>query len=472
MLENLCIDLLKELYLAKYNFLLYLQLNNLPKREKGVSNKKGKEKRGYSSKGNLFLKCCTTTIHEKENYYLKFGRVKKKQRTKKRKRKKTFKGLRKHTMNMYKHYYKQLNGNKNKKNFYDELLYEHTDYNSSVECYNKTFLSLLLKYKKGNFILNKKCRTSIKNVNYVRNNDKKAERLKKGVSLCNYHDIKKEERCNYQFGKVPNGGNDDGKYDDGKYDDGKYDDGKYDDDKYDNGKYDNGKYDDSKYHDNDDIHLLNNHLCKYICKDMYTFMPHYNFEKNPSTNSNSLNDILNNEKIAHILKKRKEIKGKVYIKNKKIIRLSSKKLNKHYINFFKKLHSFLNKIKIEKKKKKDNTTYGQNANSQLLKTLLYLKKGSSTANGRNDDGHGRNIDTSTSSSTDSSTFSKANNITVSQNVYNSNTIKRKHYKLCEAISMITYLKKSLYVIKMDVMYMFIFFTSYINRICAKLKKAY
>lgn len=84
-------------------------------------------------------------------------------------------------------------------------------------------------------------------------------------------------------------------------------------------------------------------------------------------------------------------------------------------------------------------------NLKLLKTILYLE------NDYND------IDSINSNN--------------SNDIIKNVLTKKKNYKIYHVISIINYIKKSLYIIKMDIMYIFIFFTSYINNIFAKLKNS-
>ncbi|CRG99789.1 conserved Plasmodium protein, unknown function [Plasmodium relictum] len=364
MLENLCINLMNELFLAKHNFLIFIILNNLHKN--GTSNKRVKKKKITVNEKNELIDYTYFNIIKKD-YYLKFSIIKEKHIKRKRKIRMIFKKLRKTIINMNKNY------NRYKKNYFNII--NEPNYN---EFFQKNIL--LLHSFESNFIFNKIYCRIINKINCM--NKKKSVKIFKKKFLCN----KLEDRSN--FTHICNR---------------------------------------KEY-----LKYLNRNLHKYIYKDIYNFLPNYNFEKESNLIKKKKNCVFSEEKVNRILKKKKEIVKKVCIKNKTYI-LSSKKLKKRYIEFFEKFHSFLDNLKVDKK----DETKQLIADYKVLKTLLYLK-----------------------------------NSSISKKLDNNSLIKSKNYKIYEAISMISYLKKGLYILKMDIIYIYIFFCSYINNIFAKLKKIY
>lgn len=110
MLENLCIDLLHELFESKYNLLISLQTNLHTKRK----IKKEKKKKRDNIFRYLFIR-----VLEKDEYYTHFGYIKKKKIMKKKKIKKEYKKLRKHIADINA-YYEKKNYSKSLKNEYND----------------------------------------------------------------------------------------------------------------------------------------------------------------------------------------------------------------------------------------------------------------------------------------------------------------------------------------------------------------
>ncbi|ETB59207.1 hypothetical protein YYC_03456 [Plasmodium yoelii 17X] len=413
MLENLCIDLLHELFKAKYNLLLSLQTNLHTKRK--IKKEKKKKKKRDKIFRYLFIR-----VLEKDEYYTHFGYIKKKKIMKKKKIKKEYKKLRKHIADINA-YYKKKKYSKSLKNEYND---------NYCTTFNEYHIHTLLKSfmynpEKIDFILRKKWNISSQNkiVNYKH---KIKDNKKRKRSICIYccrrnsgkQKQKQKQKHNYKNYKffTKNKNNNEARNNEGR---------------------------------NNDIclQLAKNSLYGYLDKSFYSILPNLNFkqlkEEEPNLEqNNNLNYILNIEKMKNNLIKKKKIISKVYIKNKKHIYLSSTKLKKQYINFLDNFHLLIKKMKTHKERdmKIINST-----NLKLLKTILYLE------NDYND------IDSINSNS--------------SNDVIKNVLIKKKNYKIYHVISIINYIKKSLYIIKMDIMYIFIFFTSYINNIFAKLKNS-
>ncbi|CAD2086217.1 conserved Plasmodium protein, unknown function [Plasmodium vinckei lentum] len=411
MLENLCIDLLHELFKAKYNLLLSLQTNLHTKRER----KKKKKKRDKIFR-YLFIR-----VLEKDEYYTHFGYIKKKKIMRKKKIKKEYKKLRKHIADINTYY---------KKSYSKSLKNEYSDnYCTSFNEYHTHTLlkSIVYNPKNFEFILRKKWNISTQNkiISYKHKiNDYKKRKRSVCIYYCRRNREKRKQKHNYKNYNL-----------------------------FTKNKKNNVIFNKSnninEARDNDDsLQLSKNSLYTYLDKHFYSILPNFDFkqlEQEEEANlekNNNLNYILNIEKMKNNLIKKNKIRSKVYVKNKKHIYLSSTKLNKQYINFLDDFHLLIKKMKIHKERdlKIINST-----NLKLLKTILYLE------NNYND------IDSTNSSN--------------SSDVIKSVLVKKKNYKICHIISIINYIKKSLYIIKMDIMYIFIFFTSYINNIFAKLKNS-
>ncbi|CRG95365.1 conserved Plasmodium protein, unknown function [Plasmodium gallinaceum] len=364
MLENLCINLINELFLAKHNFLIFIILSDLHKN--GKSSKKAKkkkittniEKKNELAYFNIFKKNC----------YLKFCSIKKKQIKRRRIIRIKFKKLRKTIKEMDENY----NRYKYKTNDFN-LEHKHNYYK-----FIKNITLFLHSFEKD-LIFKKISYKIMKKIYYKKNKNVKCFKKK----ILPYKLKKKSNFIHIRNKK--------------------------------------------KY-----VDFLNSNLYDYVYKDIYNFLPNYNFEKDLNLNKKNLNCVFNKEKVDQILKKKKEIVRKIYIKNKTYT-LSSKKLKKRYNEFYEKFCSFLIKLKVDKK----DETKQLVSDYKVLKTLLYLK-----------------------------------NSNISKNLDNNSLIKSKNYKIHEVISMINYLKKGLYIIKMDIIYIYIFFCSYINNIFSKLKSFY
>ncbi|SCM06538.1 conserved Plasmodium protein, unknown function [Plasmodium chabaudi adami] len=399
MLENLCIDLLHELFKAKYNLLLSLKTN--------LHTKKGRKKRDKIFR-YLFIR-----VLEKDEYYTHFGYIKKMKIMKKKKIKKEYKKLRKHIADINTYYKKS-----NSKSLKNE--YSNNYCTSFNECHDSTVLkSFIYDPKNFEFILRKKWNISTQNkiISYKHKiNDHKKGKRSVCIYYCRRNRGKRKQKHNYKNDNVFT-------------------------------KNKKNNIDEARNKD-DCLQLPKNSLYTYLDKHFYSILPNFDFkhlEQEEETNlekNNHLNYILNIEKMKNNLIKKNKIISKVYIKNKKHIYLSSTKLNKQYINFLDNFHLLIKKMKSHKER---NLKVINSTNLKLLKTILYLE------NNYND------IDSTSSNN--------------SNDVIKNMLIKKKNYKICHIISIINYIKKSLYIIKMDIMYIFIFFTSYINNIFAKLKNS-
>ncbi|SBT34456.1 conserved Plasmodium protein, unknown function [Plasmodium ovale wallikeri] len=399
MLEKLCNFLLYELLRAKYHLLLSLQLGKLhkkkvvrygrdtKKRRKRVrSNEQGLGKNNQENTPFMYI----PPINENEKYCTNFGKIKKKRQKKKKKKQVIFKKLRKqivHIDEYYKTFY-----NKKKKNVHS-MNEQCNDFILLTRHHNQKLLWKLFKYEKRNFFFYKNWSFIFKKEKCILN--KTSWKRKNGILYnCNKRDKKEKQR--YHFAS----------------------------------SFDKGEY----YFD---LYPLPNELGKYLYKDFYTSFPQYNFGEDKEQNeSKRLTPFTKSNDLSYMLSRKKEIKTKVYAKNRKSVYLSSKKLNKNYLYFLENLHLLLNKAKIYNG---GDTQKVSEANANLLKTCLILKGSHAYACS----GH-----------------------------HVCSYCGRGNDKLCRAFSMIQYLRKSMYIIKMDIMYIFIFFTTYIRDIFAKWKSTH
>ncbi|SCP04250.1 conserved Plasmodium protein, unknown function [Plasmodium ovale] len=393
MLEKLCNYLLYELLRAKYHLLLSLQLGKLHKkkivrygRETKKKWKKGSSEQGLgknNQENTPFMQI--PPINENEKYCTNFGKVKKKRQ----KKQLIFKKLRKqivHIDEYYKTFY-----NKKKKN--DHSINEQCNDFILTRHYNQKLLWKLFKYEKRNFFFYKNWSFIIKKGKCILG--KTSGKIKNGV-LYNCNKRNKKERQSYHFVS---------------------------------------SFNKEEYYF--DLCPLPNELGEYLYKDFYTSFPQYNFgEDKEQDKSKRLTPFTNSNDLSYMLSRKKEIKTKVYAKNRKSVYLSSKKLNKNYLYFLENLHLLLNKAKIYNG---GDTQKVCEANANLLKTCLILKG--------------------------SQTYECSGHHVCSY-------CGRENDKLCRAFSMIRYLRKSMYIIKMDIMYIFIFFTTYIRDIFAKWKSTH
>ncbi|GAB66195.1 hypothetical protein PCYB_083560 [Plasmodium cynomolgi strain B] len=212
----------------------------------------------------------------------------------------------------------------------------------------------------------------------------------------------------------------------------------------------------------DRVRMLNDELSEYICKDFYTFVPLYNFEEEPLlSNKNRTNLLISKEKMKNISKNRKKIKGTLrggYTKGP--VLLSSKKLNTHYVNFLAKFRMLIKRVK--QRNNGGDTIQGDDPKYTILKTLLYLKGGSvssTTSCVSSRDGRGRELARGTTHRKDPSR----------DLLLLEGRSEGDHYELYKAISTIRFLRESLHILRMDVIYIFVFFASYVNGILARLQ---
>ncbi|KJP89656.1 hypothetical protein AK88_00614 [Plasmodium fragile] len=204
------------------------------------------------------------------------------------------------------------------------------------------------------------------------------------------------------------------------------------------------------------MRMLYNELCEYICKDFYPFLPLYNFEEEPlPPNKNRINFLISKEKMKKIARSRKKIKGTLRggYNTKGPVVLSSKKLFTHYMEFVSQFRMLIKRVK--QRNTEGDTTQGDDARYTMLKTLLYLKGGSvssttSCASGRVAPTHRKDHPTALRLVDKPS--------------------EGHHYEVYRAISTIRFLRESLHILRMDTVYIFVFFASYVNGILARLQK--
>ncbi|GAW80682.1 hypothetical protein PGO_082480 [Plasmodium gonderi] len=450
MLEILCIDLINELFITKHKFLLAMKLNNLLNEKyqnwkKDEIDKTVKVESPTLSQSNAKWHIPESPQMQGKHGYSNFSNLKKDETRRKKKKIINFKKLRKHIVDINEYCDAYCWGIKSD----DKPLNCHTAcrMNCGVRCTPYSYARsqfVLRNYEKRNFILNKKERTLIKKIIHLHIKEKDIVKNKKYSFYLNNNEETKGVMNNSLFENPCNQRKD------------------------------------------NLVDILNDELSEYITKDFYPFLPLHNFtQESQPPNKKSLSYLINMEKINEILKRKNKIKSTLPGKYmKRTVLLSSKKLNKHYIKFITKFRLFIKKIK-EEKHKSVYSTHLPDVKYTILKTLLYLKGGSTprstTSSGSSSGASCRtgNINQSNNNSAIRDDIQcevlptrrpTSRNVTSSAKLnLNNGKGKGEHYEIYQAISTIHFLKKSLYIIRMDVMYIFIFLMSYVNSILSKLK---
>ncbi|CAA9987923.1 conserved Plasmodium protein, unknown function [Plasmodium knowlesi strain H] len=424
MLESLCIDLINELFITKYKFLLAMKLNIMlsAKCQNCSKNKVAKDDQdgvSPSTVGNS-----TPVLHTQEEYnYANFCDLKRKEMRKQRIKKRNFKRLRKYVRDLKEHRAVDYSegGNDEAQTCGATCLMKASQANTSHECAPHYGASHI--YQPSLIILrSRKIRVGRKSV--VLHLKERCILKKEKNSPCSEDGEGK---------KVP---------------------------------MTTPPMEKSRKKKKVDHHIrmLNNELCEYISKDFYPFLSLYNFDKEPlPPKKNRINTLLSKEKMNSVSRNRKKIKGTLrgeYTKGP--VLLSSKKLNTHYVKFLSKVRMLIKRAYKGNSGGETTQTQGDDPKYTILKTLLYLKGG------------GISNTTSCASSRASCGRELAKGSTHRKDrskdlLLLDGPSEGYKYEVYRAISTIRFLRESLHILRMDTIYIFVFFASYINGILARLQ---
>ncbi|SCO70386.1 hypothetical protein, conserved [Plasmodium vivax] len=212
------------------------------------------------------------------------------------------------------------------------------------------------------------------------------------------------------------------------------------------------------------VRMLTDELSDYICKDFYPFLPLYNFEEEPlPPNRNRLiHPLISKEQIKSLSKNKKKMGGTLRGGYSRGAILSSKKLNAHYVKFLAKFRLLIKRVR-QRNVGGDPTggdpTQGDDPKYTILKTLLYLKGGS--------------VSSTTSRASSGGEVARGTKQRKDHHrdlLHLDGRSEGDLYEVYRAISAIRFLRESLHILRMDVVYVFVFFTSYVNGLLARLQR--
>ncbi|EUD65631.1 hypothetical protein C922_03877 [Plasmodium inui San Antonio 1] len=423
MLESFCIDLINELFLTKYKFLLAMKLNSMLSAKCQSYAEKEAEKDGPEGESPSCVGSSTPVPHVQEKYnYANFCELKKKEMRKQKIKKNNFKRLRKYVGDLKEHRGVDcLEGEKDQPPICEATCMMSTGQgdtsNDSAprDCAPRNCTPPLLTLRSKKIAVGRKT---------ILFHQKEGCILKK----------KKNSPCAEDGGrrKVPMA---------------------------------SPPLEKSRNKQNVDHHvrMLNDELSEYISKDFYPFLPLYNFEQEPlPPNRNRINVLISKEKMNNISRNRKKIKGTLrggYTKRPVV--LSSKKLNAHYVKFLAKFRMLINRVK--QRNTGGYTTQGDDPKYTILKTLLYLKGGSVSSTTSCPSSRGDRGREGTRGPTNRKDPLRDLLLLDGQS-------EGDHYEVYRAISTIRFLRENLHILRMDIIYIFVFFASYLNGILARLQR--